>query len=157
MQAFADDPSIFSPKTIKQAEEINFLCIEAVFFALEKAGWLIKLEVSTFMNPKFVFLGLFWNLDESASIVQNNRISSILSYRVPRSMPELASRLATMQYYQNYLPLIKRIAILLYYIVKTGTFVWERQHAEAYINLLYIMSTSTQSYLQSCETSFING
>ena len=88
-----DNLSIFSPKDLKQAEEIHCLCIEA----LQKAGWLVKLEVSTFMNPKFVFLGLFWNLDKSASIVQNDRVASILSHRVPRSMPELASRLATLQ------------------------------------------------------------
>ena len=50
LQGFVDDLSIFPPKNIKQAEKIHCLCIEAVFCALQQAGWFIKLEVSTFMN-----------------------------------------------------------------------------------------------------------
>ena len=72
-------------------------CIEAVFYALEAAGWVVKLEVSTFMNPHFVFLGLTWNLNKQSSMVQNDRVASILSHRAPRSIPELASRLAPLQ------------------------------------------------------------
>ena len=118
-----DDLSIFSSKDLPNAEEIHCLCIEAVFFALEKAGWLVKLEVSTFLNPNFVFVGLFWNLDEQSSIVQNDRVSAILSHRVPRSISELASHLATLQYYQHFLPLMKRLAIPLYKMIKDGQFV----------------------------------
>ena len=62
-------------------------------------------------------------------------------------MPELASQLATLQYYQNFLPLMKRLAIPLYQIVKTGTFIWERIHAEAYSNLLYLMSLQVRNYI----------
>ena len=82
----------------------------------------MKLEVSTFMNPRFVFLGLFWDLNDRSSKVQNDRVASILKHRVPRSIPELASRLATLQYYQNFLPLMKRLAIPLYSIIKSGVF-----------------------------------
>ena len=82
LQGFVDDLSIFSAKSIPNAEEVHCLAIEA--------------KVSTFMNPKFIFLGLFWNLDEEYSIVQNDRVSSILSHRVPRNLSELASRLATL-------------------------------------------------------------
>ena len=57
------------------ADDMHCLCIEAVFFALEKAGWLVKLEVSTFLNPHFVFLGLKWNLNEKSSLVQNDRVA----------------------------------------------------------------------------------
>ena len=100
-----DDLSIFSSRDLQNAEKIHCLCIEAVFFALEKTGWLVKLEVSTFRNQHFVFLGLYWNLDEQLSTVQNDRVSSILSHRVPRLLPELASRLATLQYYQHETPI----------------------------------------------------
>ena len=57
--AFVDDIEIHSGKDLPNATDVHLLCIEATFFALEKAGWLVKLEVSTFMNPKFVFLGIF--------------------------------------------------------------------------------------------------
>ena len=99
---FVDDLAIFSSKNHPMPEEIHFLCIEAVFYPLESAGWLVKIEVSTFMNPEFFFLGLKWNLREKSSIVQNDRVDAILNHRPPRSVPELASRLATLQYYQNW-------------------------------------------------------
>ena len=113
--------------------------MEAIFFAIREGGWLIKLEVSTFMNPEFVFLGLFWNLNESASMVQNDRVKAILQHRVPRSMPELASRLATISYFSSFISLMKRIAMPLYFIVRTGQFKWTQVHLESYNNLLYLM------------------
>ena len=117
----------------------TIVCIKACFYALEAAGWLVKLEVSTFLNPHFVFLGLFWNLDEQSSIVQNDHVSAILSHRAPRSLTELASRLATLKYYQHFLPLMKGLAIPLYKLIKDGTFVWKQVHAHSYGNLLYLM------------------
>ena len=129
-----NDLIIFSSKDLPNPEELHCLCIEAVFFALETAGWLVKLEVSTFLNPHFVFLGLFWNLDEQSLIVQNDRVSAILSHHVLRSLPELASRLATLQYFQHFLPLMKRLAIPLYKLIKGGKFVWEKMHSYALSN-----------------------
>ena len=99
------------------------------------------------MNPKFVFLGLFWNLDEKSSKVQNDRVASIVGHRVPRSIPELASRLATLQYYQHFLPLMKRLAIPLYKIIKDGVFTWEEVHSQSYGNLLYLMGLQVSNYI----------
>ena len=47
---FVDDLCIFLSKDFAMPEDMHCLCIEAVFFALEKAGWLVKLEVSTFFT-----------------------------------------------------------------------------------------------------------
>ena len=113
------------------------------------------------MNPRFVFLGLFWDLNEQSSMVQNDRVASILSHRPPRSLPELASRLATLQYYQSHLPLMKRISIPLYKIVKSGVFIWTEVEAHSYGNLLYLMGLQikntifnpTRSACLMCDTS----
>ena len=107
----------------------------------------VKLEVFTFMNPDFVFLGLKWNLKEKSSIVQNDRVDAILNHRPPRSIPELASRLATLQYYQNFLPLMKRVAIPLYKIIKEGKFRWTKVECESYSNLLYLMGLQIRNYI----------
>jgi hypothetical protein len=144
---FVDDISIFSSKDHPDPEEIHFLCIEAVFYALESAGWLVKLEVSTFLNPDFVFLGLKWCLTQNSSMIQNDRVAAILNHRPPRSVPELASRLATLQYYQNFLPLMKRLAIPLYKIIKENKFRWTIVEAESYANLLYLMGLQIRNYI----------
>ena len=79
--------------------------------------------------------------------MQNDRVSAILSHWVPRSLPELASRLATLQYYQHFLPLMKRLAIPLYKLIKDGKFVWEKVHSHAYGNLLYLMGLQIRNYI----------
>ena len=129
------------------SEDMHCLCLEAVFYALHTAGWVVKLEVSTFLNPHFVFLGLKWNLNERSSLVQNDRVAAIINHRSPRSLPELASRLATLNYYQNFIPLMKRLAIPLYKIIKEGKFVWGKVQAEAYGNLLYLMSLQIRNHI----------
>ena len=100
-----------------------------------------------FLNPHFVFLGLFWNLNEQSSIVQNDRVSAILNHRAPRSLPELVSRLATLQYYQHFLPLMKRLAIPLYKLIKDGKFVWKQVHAHSYGNLLYLLGLQIRNHI----------
>ena len=147
LKGFVDDLAIYSTRKGENARAIHMLCIEAVFFAVREGGWLVKLEVSTFMNDEFVFLGLFWNLKESASTVQNDRVKAILQHRVPRSMPELASRLATISYFSSFIPLLKRIAMPLYYVVRTGIFKWTQVHLEAYNNLLYLMALQVRNYI----------
>jgi hypothetical protein len=147
LKGFVDDLAVHSAKSHKNAEELHILCIEAVFYAVRAGGWLLKLEVSTFMNPRFVFLGLQWDMDEAASTVQNDRVKAILDHRVPRSMPELASRLATINYFSSFIPLMKRIAMPLYYIVRTGKFVWTQVHLQAYKNLLYLMAIQVRNYI----------
>ena len=147
LKGFVDDLAVHSRKTLENPVDIHILCVEAVFFAIREGGWLVKLEVSTFMNPEFVFLGLFWNLNESASMVQNDRVKAILQHRVPRSMPELASRLATISYFSSFIPLMKRIAMPLYFIVRTGEFKWTQVHLESYNNLLYLMALQVRNYI----------
>ena len=71
-------------------------------------------------------------------MVQNDRVSAILSHRAPRSIPELASPLATLQCYQHFLPLMKRLAIPLYKLIKDGTFV---------LNLLYLMGLQIRNHI----------
>ena len=98
------------------------------------------------MNPTFVFLGVCWNLDDRSSKVQNDRVNSIVQHRVPRSIPELAFRLATLQYYQHLLhPIDEEIGHPIILSHKKWCFTWEKIHSEAYGNLLYLMGLQVQN------------
>ena len=140
VSSFVDDIAVHSSKDLPNAVETHILCLQACMFALQEAGWLVKLEVSTFLNPRFTFLGLSWRLDQNCSMVQNDRCEAILKHRVPRSLPELGSRLACISYYGKYLPLLKRTALPLYQILKSGKWTWKQVHLESYNNLLFLMS-----------------
>ena len=114
LKGFVDDLAVHSAKSFKNAAELHILCIEAVFYAIRAGGWLLKLEVSTFMNPRFVFLGLQWDMDEAASTVQNDRVKAIVFLAQCRNW--------LVDYFSSFIPLMKRIAMPLYYIVRTGKF-----------------------------------
>ena len=118
-----------------------------MFFALKEAGWLISLRKSTVANPKFVFWGLFWDLDDQSSRIHNDRLHAILHHRTPRSMAELSSQLSTIHYYSSFIPALKRIALPLYQILKNGEFVWDQTAMQAWNNLLYLISLRIRNYI----------
>ena len=76
-------------------------------------------------------------------------MKAIIQHRIPRSLPELGSRLATIQYYEKHIPLMKRVAIPLFVLMKSKTFVWLQVHAESYGDLLYLMSLQIKKTISS--------
>ena len=71
-----------------------------------------------------------------------DRLSSILSWRCPRSIPELSSRLSSLQYYESNCPFMKRIAYPLYDMVKKNVFQRTRIQSHAWGNILFLMALS---------------
>ena len=151
VSSFVDDIAVHSSKDLPKPVETHILCLQACMFALQEAGWLVKLEVSTFMNPRFTFLGLSWRLDQNCSMVENDRCEAILQHRTPRSLPELGSRLACISYYGKYIPLLKRTALPLYQILKSGKWNWQQIHLESYNNLLFLMSLQIRNTIYNPE------
>ena len=155
--SFVDDLGIYTPKQLEHNSQdketsispqvVHLNAVHSVLFAIKLGGWKLSLQKCTFSNPIFIFLGLKWNLTTNESMVQNDRIESILNYRVPRSIPELNSRLAQISYFGSYIIALKRISIVLYDLIKRGTWQWKKVHAEAYNNLLFIMALSLKNYI----------
>ena len=78
-------------------------------------------------------------INESSSI-NNDRLDSILNMRETRSVAEDSSRLSTTHYYESMLPMMKRIFLPLYQLVKKGIFVWTKAESESWGDLLYLVS-----------------
>ena len=64
LDQFVDDLAIYTPKVNPtnykgkfSPMKMHFTAIEALFYALQRFGWLISLRKSTIANPVFVFLG----------------------------------------------------------------------------------------------------
>ena len=111
---------------------------------LQKFGWLISLRKSTISTEKFTFQGLTWNIKEMCSGQQNARLDSILSHRIPRSTADLSSRISTIAYYGSFIPALKRIALMLYNVMRTGIFKWGKAEAHAYSDLVHLSESSNQ-------------
>ena len=117
---YPNDICIFAKQNLKQPKETHLLCLKAVFFALKKANLVISLEKSSIFSKKFIFLGATWNMEDQSSVMNNDRLQSILKLRSPRSIAKCASRLSTINYYQNYIPYLKRISLCLWSMIKSG-------------------------------------
>ena len=129
--SFVDDLAIYTPAQSAHTNNtdrtstvsphaIHYNCVRSVLYSIQKHGWKLSLQKCTFSNPIFIFLGLRWDLAQRESMTQNDRVESILSYRVPRSIAELASRLAQISYFGNYIIALKRVSLVLYDITRLG-------------------------------------
>ena len=98
--SFVDDLAIYTPAQSAHTNNtdrtstvsphaIHYNCVRSVLYSIQKHGWKLSLQKYTFSNPIFIFLGLRWDLAQRESMTQNDRVESILSYRVPRSIAEL--------------------------------------------------------------------
>ena len=53
-------------------------------------------------HNEFKFLGVTINTDTNYSIITDDRVQAIATWRQPRNVAETNSRLATLNYYTNY-------------------------------------------------------
>ena len=146
---FVDDISVFSNKDLPNAHKIHLNCLEATFYALARGGWKFSLPKCTFADNSLLFLGLSWDLSQKASLVPSARLNSILQFRVPRSLPELASRLSQVAYFNSYILHMKRVSLPLYNIIKTGKFKWTKLEAESYTNLLFLFALQLKNHIHN--------
>ena len=94
LATFVDDLGIYSPKTLPSTykekytpTQYHLLATDTVFFCLHTFGWKISLRKSTVMKSRFTFLGMEWDMDHQQMGINSDRLSSILSWRCPRSIP----------------------------------------------------------------------
>ena len=93
LKFFVDDLAVHTKKNLSNAIKIHFLCIQSVFFALKRAGWVISLQLSTICNPHFIFLGLKWNMINESSSINIDQLYYILNMREPRSVAEYCKKI----------------------------------------------------------------
>jgi hypothetical protein len=153
-QSFVDDISIFSWKERPKdyvgtfsREDMHMVCVQSVFWTLEKHGWLISLRKSTIVKSRFIFLGLEWNMDEESSEINSDRVKAMLDWRDPRSIAELSSRLSSIAYFESHVFFLKRISLPLFEMVKTGICKWEQVHCHAWQDLLCLVSIVIKNHI----------
>ena len=71
LKQFLEDLAVHTYKTMPYTyagkytpEKFQMTAVESIFYALNRFGWLIRLQKSTFMKDKFVFLGASWDMSE---------------------------------------------------------------------------------------------
>ena len=121
---------------VNKSVEMHIECHEAILFACQRAGMLLEsTKCSHFTQHSFVFLGVEYCATNSTYSIAKERVSSVLSFRVPRSCAELNSRLSSIFYSAPFLPWLKKLSLRLAKVVKSGHFVWGKEEMETFNNL----------------------
>ena len=123
--------------------QLHIEVVEAVVFAIHEAGFLIATDkFEPFVQDSFIFLGTHYKASSSEYGIALDRAQSILKFRVPRSLPELGSRLSTIFYSCPHLPAIRKLAMPLSKIIHQNKFVWKEREMMAYNNVKLAVSLS---------------
>ena len=72
-------------------------------------------------------------------------MQAISTRRQPRNVAETNSRLATLDYYSNYLVALKLLALPMAQMVKSKVFLWNQSCAEAWNNIKFLMSLAIKN------------
>ena len=121
---------------IEQSVQLHIECHEAIVFAVRRSGMLLeKSKCVHFAQSSFVFLGVEYCGTESTYSISKERVASVLSFRVPRSIAELNSRLSSIFYSGPFLPYLKKLSLRLTRLVRSGHFVWGAEEMKCYNNL----------------------
>ena len=91
-------------------------------------------------------MGVTINTDTNYSVITNDRVQAISTWRQPQNVAETNSRLATLNYYSNYLVALKLLALPLAQMVKSNVFLWNQSCAEAWNNIKFLMSLAITKY-----------
>ena len=143
-ESFGCDKGFNCPKL--KEEETSQLHLEAhelILFAVERAGMLLEsTKCSHFTQDSFVFLGVEYCGTESTYSISKERVASMLSFRIPRSIAELNSRLSSIFYSNAFMPWLKKLALRLTRMVKSGHFKWGQEENECFNNLKLLTAIS---------------
>ena len=120
---------------------LHIEAFECILFAIQNAGFLIapnKCEI--FTQHSFVFLGVHYDSTTNKYGIALDRAKSILSFRIPKSIPELGSRLSSLFYSAPHVPLLRKIALPLTRVVYQNHFVWTQRELQCWNNCKLLVS-----------------
>ena len=131
----------------EETAELHCQCIEALYYAISEAGFLLNPEKSQyFVHSQFVFIGLSFDAVRQSFSIADDRVKSIMSFRTPRSIPEVHSRVSSLRWSAPFLPFLNKILLPLIQLCSESTFRWEKRHMEAFNNAKFLVGLCLQKY-----------
>ena len=132
----------------EQTASLHLEAIEALYFAISEAGFLLNPEKTQFfVHSGFVFIGLQYDAVHQTYSIAEDRVKSIMSFRTPRSIAETSSRISSLRFSAPFIPFLNKILLPLTQLCQEGNgFHWERRHMQAYNNAKFIVGLCLKKY-----------
>ena len=143
------DKNFFCPTmNFEQTASLHLEAIEALYFAISEAGFLLNPEKTQFfVHSGFVFIGLQYDAVHQTYSVAEDRVKSIMSFRTPRSIAETSSRISSLRFSAPFIPFLNKILLPLTQLCQEGNgFHWERRHMQAYNNAKFVVGLCLKKY-----------
>ena len=142
---FLDDCLIFTSEDLGTA--VHMLAIDAVLYALQRAGWILNLRKAQFLTNKIKWLGVDLDAASGTAECSLDRASAIIEMRHPRSIAEASSRVSLILFNSTFLPLLKKIIFPITRMINTGIFTWNKICAEAYNECKLLLSLGIKNVI----------
>ena len=122
MIIYMDDLIAFSDSEQENAGKIHLSIVEFVLFCSARMGLKFAKNKTIIMSNEFKFLG--HNFKNSANSIPESKRNNFKKMRAPRSQAETISRLASISYFENTLPQLRKVAAPLFDMIKSEQFKW---------------------------------
>ena len=96
--------------------------IDFILWAVEISGVKLSRKKAKILQPVIKWLGHQYDSDQDSAGIPNERQNAFETLRPPHSLAELNSRLGAFQYFQTYLPGLKKIGSALFSLAKSDHF-----------------------------------
>ena len=94
-----DDLIFGVPKNNEDAKRLMPIITILVFHALQEVGFIVSGSKVSLEHTEFKFLGVTINTETNYSVITNDRVQAIATWRQPQNVAETNSCLATLNYY----------------------------------------------------------
>ena len=145
VSAYLDDLLIYTSESL--GPDVHLMALDAIFYALQRAKWVIGPAKCEFLTKNIKFLGINVDTEEGVAHMNLERAQAILDIRTPRSIPELISRLSTWTFSAPFIPMCKKLSIPLLLLAKSGKFYWDQACAEAFNEIKFLISLNIKNVI----------
>ena len=131
--------------------------IDFILWAVEISGVKLSRKKAKILQPVIKWLGHEYDSDKDSSGIPAERQNAFEKLRPPHSLAELNSRLEAFQYFQTYLPGLKKIRSALFSLAKSDHFYWTQLESEQFENIKALISAKIKNFHIQPEKPFFLG
>jgi hypothetical protein len=138
---YIDDICIYSSKDLKNSSAIHLLLLLFVMYCTIKMGFKLSKGKTFIMPESFKFLGHWFNTLQGTTGIPPMKLNAFLGLRSPLSKAEAVSRIGTIAYFSNYVPLLRLISLPIQHMITAEKgFEWNKIHQLAFDSIKLICS-----------------
>ena len=121
---------------------VHLKIIDFVLWCVTVSGVKFSKKKAKILEPVLKWLGHEYHSEENFSGIPAERQTAFQKLRAPHSFAEMSSRLGAFQYFQTYIPNLKKLGSALFSLAKSEKFYWGRLESEQFENIKEVIAAT---------------